>query len=409
MSSPSTDDASTASLEPTQFHSFHLNKAPSVVSWTDDNDQSHTLSGDPHGNEHVAFDGQHDPESNTAMFKIIANIAYKGKRNKSNIFLYISPDRVRNLSIVENDEATPNSLGTSVYTLEFTLSASPALIVPKGDWVPKNETAQATLASFESLSRMTVFRVAFPARTLAKNCLVALCEKASLSECLKATPDALNVAKLYGGQGGKAIEQEQPEAAAQRTANQAQTEESPPSYGDLGACPPPHPSQVRKRRRIYSDDGVGSASQEKMSLEDICKNGFAEMGRRFALIEKSLSKLTSRLDRVEQLVRENHLGGSSGLDDEQPNRALGERIDGVEERVTGVEQKLETGLSDLAHDVENQIYDVRNEFNDQITVRVDDEVGVAQSHLEGFVKDELYNAAYEVEEVIREKLRDALS
>lgn len=70
---------------------------------------------------------------------------------------------------------------------------------------------------------------------------------------------------------------------------------------------------------------------------------------------------------------------------------------------------LQVGLSDLAQDVENQIQDVRHEFNDTTLVRVDDEVGVVQSQLEDFVTYELRNTAYEVDEAIRETVKDALS
>ncbi|KAF3771001.1 hypothetical protein M406DRAFT_320604, partial [Cryphonectria parasitica EP155] len=110
------------------------------------------------------------------------------------------------------------------------------------------------------------------------------------------------------------------------------------------------------------------------------------MGRRFDRIEKSLSDLNSRLDRVEQLVQATHLGEPrSQRQENQQHQRFDERIEGVEGRVADVETRLEVGLHDLAQDVENQLYDVRHEFNDTITVRIEDEVGVAQSQLEDFV------------------------
>lgn len=403
MSSPSSDNASTASIEPSQFLAIHVPKVPAVVSWSDDQGRLHSLSHDPSGNDHVGLDIHCDAQNDTALFKIIANVAYKGKRNRSNVYLHIHPERIRSLSVINSNETAPAKLGTSVYTLEFDLSTPASLVVPKGDWTPKNEVAQSTLASLEALSTQSRFCIAFPSRSLAMDRLVALCEKASSSGCLKTMIDAANITKLYGGAGGKILEHAHPQPIVQSGIHQDVDTESPPAYGDVGDSPPPHPSQVKKRRRLNSDASVGYASDEKSSIEDICRRGFAEMGRRFDRIEKSLSDLTSRLDQVEQLVRESR--PSSGI---QPN-ALGERIDGVAERVTDVEKKLQAGLSDLAQDVENQMHDVRHEFNDTITVRVDDEVGVAQSQLEDFVKDELRNAAFEVEEVIREKLKDALS
>lgn len=403
MSSPSSDNASTASIEPSQFLAIHVSKAPAVVSWSDDQGRLHYLSHDHSGNDHVGLDLQCDAQNDTALFKITANVAYKGKRNRSNVYLHIHPERICSLSVISGDETATARLGTSVHTLEFDLSTPASLVIPKGDWTPKNEAAQSTLASLEALSTQSSFCVAFPSRSLAMDRLVALCGKASSSGCLKTMVDAANITKLYGGAGGKIFEHAHPQPSAQSGIGQDVATESPPAYGDVGASPPPHPSQVNKRRRLNSDVSAGFASDEKSSLEDICRRGFAEMGRRFDRIEKSLSDLTSRLDQVEQLVRE------SRPSSEEQTFALGERVDGVAERVTDVEKKLLAGLSDLAQDVENQMHDVRHEFNDTITVRVDDEVGVAQSQLEDFVKDELRNAAFEVEEVIREKLKDALS
>ncbi|KAJ4389342.1 hypothetical protein N0V93_006809 [Gnomoniopsis smithogilvyi] len=403
MSSPSTDGLSTASIEPTQFLSIHVSKAPAVVSWSDDQGQSHCLSHDPSGNDHVTLDIQCDSQNNTALFKIIANVAYKGKRNRSNIYLHIYPERLRSLFIISNEGTAPARLGTSVYTLELVLSAPASLVVPKGDWVPKNEAAQSTLASLEAVSSQTSFCVAFPSKSIAMDRLVALCEKVSVNGSLKTMYEAANITKLYGGMGGKIVEHAHKQPVVQSGSSQDKDTESPPAYGDVGDSPPLHPSHDKKRRRLNSDGSIEDASHEKLSLEDICRHGFAEIGRRFDRIERSLSNLTSRLDQVEELVRkgrpENH----------QEPITLGERIDSVEERVIGVEKNLQIGLSGLAQDVENQMHDVRHEFNETIMVRVDDEVGVAQSQLEDFVKDELRNAAFEVEEVVREKLKDALS
>lgn len=408
MSSPSTDDASTGSIEASQFLAVRVSKAPAVVSWTDSHGQLQYLSHDPSGNDNVVLDIQFDAQANTALFKIVANVAYKGKRNKSNVYLHIYPERISTLSIVDGNEIAPARLGTAVYTLKFDLSTPASLVVPKGDWVPKNEAAQATLTLLETLSSKSSFSVAFPSRSMAMARLVALCEKTSSRGCLKTMSDAANVTKLYGGTGGKVMQHTHSQPVVQSAVDQDKATESPPAYGDVGDSSPPHPSQVRKRRRLDADNGTELASDEKLSLEEICRHGFAEVGRRFDRIERSLGELSSRLDQVERLVRENRPCNSSGQDNQQPN-TLGQRIDVVEERVTDVEKKLQVGLSDLAHDVENQIYDVRHEFNDAIAVRVDDEVGVAQSQLEDFVKDELRNTAYEVEEVIREKLKDALS
>lgn len=147
-----------------------------------------------------------------------------------------------------------------------------------------------------------------------------------------------------------------------------------------------------------------------MTLEDICKRGFLEMGRRFDRIEQALGDLNSRLDRVEQLVMKSHPDGSSSSgQEEQHSDNIGDRVDYIEERVTEMEQRLDIGLSELAKDVENQICDLNHEFNDTITVRVEDEMYIAQSQLQEFVKDEVRDVALDVEDIVRERFRDALA
>lgn len=441
MTSPFDEDASTASLESEHNDTIDVSKAPAVVLWTDDNGQLAFLSHDPSLHDHVTFDIHFDAESATAFFKITANIAYKGKRNKSNVFLFIHPEHIESLTVSDNvsdnDEIAPVKLGTSARCLHFTLSKSTSLIGPKGDWVPKNEAARTRLESLQTVAEKTSFRVAFPSRTVAVDRLAVLCEKASSSGCLKTTLDAADVSRLYGGNGGTIISSKDIEAceaglagelaeigpkAATKVADeniggvkpgvhQHQPPEGPPSYDELGDSPPPHQSSVRKRRRVDSDFAAESVHPEKVSLEDICRLGFREIGRRFDRIEEALSDLSVRLNRVEQLAMNYRPSGSSSSEQEDwhSENNLNGRINSVEERVTEVEQKLEVGLSDMARDVELQIHDVRHEFNDTISVRVEDEMGVAQSQLEDFVKDELRNTAFEVEEIVKEKLRDGLA
>lgn len=434
MTSPLDEDASTASLEPTQDDNIEIYKIPAIVSWKDENDELRSLSHDASTHDHVTLDIHFDADFNTALFKITANVAYKGKRNKSNLFMFIYPERVETLALVHDDGYAPAKFGTSAYALHFTLSTPPSLIVPKGDWIPKNDASKSTLATLQAVAKKTTFHIAIPSRTLDKGRLVALCEKVSTKDCLKTPSNTTDIARLYGGKGGMTIEYGQDEAGRGNFAyeissasllaqaadgdhgdtksaiDQQRSPESPPSYDELGDPPPAPPSTVRKRRRVDSDVAAGNSNYEKMSLEDICRRGFIDMGRRFDRIDRFLDHLSSRLDRVEQLALKNCLDGSSssGQENQQPED-LGDRIDHIEERVAEVEQRLDDGLSELARDVENQICDVSHEFNDTITVRVEDEMYAAQSQLEDFVKDEIRNAAFDVEEIVREKMRDALA
>jgi hypothetical protein len=435
------DDATTASVDSAHDDDIDVYKAPIVVSWTGDDDQAHSLSHSPLTHDHVTLDVHFDAESHTAFFKITANLALKGKRSRSNIFLFIAPERIRSLDYVEQDDqsvSASKTLSTSTHSLQFVLVEPPGLVVPKDDYVPKGETARTTLEALQALSRVTRLRVDLPSNVLAKQRLDVLCEKASTSGALKTMAGVANLAKLYGGKGGQVIESRQcetvevradgePSGSAEKAAPSAAPHEYPrgkeaaptqvaaefpPSYDDLGHSPPSYPPS-NKRRRL--DSGSEGTSQAGLKIEEICRQGFSEIGRRLDHIEKQLGTLGSRLDRVEQ--RMSSMGSSS---DRQPQPCSSERSDQgedeldqrvgcIEERVTGLEEQLDTRLSELTKNVDDQLTEVRYDFDVTTLIRIEDEMGVAQTQLEEFVRDEVRNVAEEIDDTIREKLRDALS
>lgn len=439
MTTLSDDDATTASIDSAHDDDINVSKAPIVVFWTGDEGELQLLGHSPVTHDHVTFDAHFDAQSHNAFFKITANLALKGRRSRSNIFLFIYPERIRSLDIVEQDDKSESAskiLGTSTHSLRFVLAEPPALVVPKDDYVPKGETARNTLEALQALSRVTHFRVDLPSKTLARERLLELCGKASSSGSLKTMAGVANLAKLYGGKGAQLIESGQPgttecrpggeaSGSAEKAASAPPHEHSreknpapsaaavaefPPSYDDLGHSPPSYPPSSNKRRRLDSPDDT---SQPALKIEDIWRQGFSEIGLRLDRIEKQLGSLGSRLDRVEQ--RMCSMEGSSGQQQRSSEQALqgkdglDQRVEYVEERVTGLEAKLDAGLSELTENVDTQIAEVRYDFDTTTLVRIEDEMGVAQTQLEEFVRDELRNVAEEIDDTIREKLRDALS
>ncbi|KKY31928.1 hypothetical protein UCDDA912_g08123 [Diaporthe ampelina] len=202
-----------SSIDSAHEDDIEISKAPIVVSWTGDDDQAQSLSHSPLTHDHVTFDVHFDAEARTAFFRIVANLALKGKRSRSNIFLFIAPERIRSLEFVDQDDGSVSAskaLGTSTHSLHFVLAEPLALVVPKDDYAPKGETARTTLEAMQALSRVARFRVNIPSKALGKERWLALCEKASSSGSLKAMPGLPNLAKLYGGKGGQVIGSEQP-------------------------------------------------------------------------------------------------------------------------------------------------------------------------------------------------------
>ncbi|KAL1878143.1 hypothetical protein Daus18300_002059 [Diaporthe australafricana] len=443
MTTPFDDHATTASIDSAHEDDIDISRAPTVVSWTGDDDQVQSLSHSPLTQDHVTLDIHCDAESQTAFFKIAANLALKGRRHKSNIFLFIPPERIQSLGLVEQDDESVSAskiLSTSTHSLRFVLVEPPALVVPKDDYVPRGETAQNTLESMQALARRTSFRIDLPSKSLAMERLIALCKKASSSGSLKTMLGPANITKLYGGKGGRAIggadagtsevrsvgESSGSAAKATRATpphkyprdskdpapSEAAVAESPPSYDELGHSPPSYPPS-NKRRRL--DSSFEDTSRPKLNIEDICRQGFSEIGRHLARIEEQIGSLGSRIDRIEQ--RMCSMEGSSGKQpqqcsseqSEQDTNGIDQRVGRVEERVTGLEVKLEAGLSELAENVDTQIAEARYDFDTTTLIRIEDEMSVAQTQLEEFVRDEVRNVAEEIDDTVREKLRDALS
>lgn len=445
------DDATTASSDSFSNDNIDIAKSPAAIYWLDDNHQRQSLSHAPLTHGHLILDLKFEAESCTALFKITTNISLKGKRNKSNVFFFIYPEHIQSLTLVNDGEdgyiSAANELGTSIYTLHFALSASAALVVPADDCVPKNEVTRLTLSLLQDLIKRSSFNLAFPTRTISKNQLIAICNEVSQGS-ITTMPGLVNVSKLYGGKGGRVIRQGdkleidyklpavtnsrgldsavqgsdakrlgekgvQSQKLDKEQQRQGEGVFSPPSYDELdGECSPPDYSRAGSKRRRVGSDASHSAGKESLRLEEICRRGFSEIGSRLDRIEQSLGSLGSRLDRAEErmfaIESQLNQSRSSELRNRQPSE-LANRIEGVEGRVDDVEKRLDAGLSELATDIENQIYDVRHEFDDMISVRVGDDMSVVQSELEDYVKDQMHNCAEDIEQAVRDRLRDALA
>lgn len=447
------DDATTASAGSSSNENIDVTISPAAIDWLDDNGQRQSLSHAPSStHDHVKFDLKFEAESGTALFKVKTNVSLRGKRNKSNVYFFIHPEHIQSLSLVNDNEdgeiSSANTLGTTAYTLHFALSAPAVFVVPADGCVPKNEATRSTLLLLQDLAKRTSFNVAFPTKTLSKDQLTVVCNEVSSPGRITTTPGLFNLSKLYGGKGGRVahggddelekdsellaetnprsldsayqsssatgLKEKEVQGQQLNKTRQGQGEDvfSPPSYNELDgdASLPNYPRTGSKRRRVGSDASHG-AGKESSRLEEICRRGFGEIGSRLDRIEQSLGHLGSRLDRVEGRMFAIESQVNQSCSSEQKDGQSGDwanRIEGVEGRVDDVEKRLDAGLSELATDVENQIYDVRHEVDDMIFVRISDEMGVVQSEMEDFVKDEMHNCAEDIEHAVRDRLRDAL-
>lgn len=238
-------DSTADNIAPTIFNhdNLDISGVPAVVTWVGLDAGSDTRQHLSHSAQDLALHIHRDASSDTAFLQLKTNIALKARRDRSNIFVSIPPERVRTVDLVEDDggkELATGKLSSSTHCLRLHLSRPPSLIVPKGDLTPKQKTSRDLLDSLRSLAKQTSFSIHIPCSTMAKARLVSFCEAVSSSP-VHSTPKFADVASLYGGKGGRVIEHD-PEPAVTSGLTAAGTEDqSPPSYDELGLSSPPRP------------------------------------------------------------------------------------------------------------------------------------------------------------------------
>lgn len=237
-------ESSHADISPSKFDSdgIDISGAPVAVSWheTSSDDTTRHLSHSTH--DHLTLQIHRDTFSNTAFFQLKANVAFKNRRDRTNVLLFIQPERIRALVLVEHDgskDTATSKLGTMAYSLHFDLDRAPALVVPQGDLTPKHKTSRLVMDSLQALSGKTTFCVELPTSTLSKAKLVSLCESVSAGN-LRSTARFMDIASLYGGKGGRLIEHASQFAKAPHSAPAliGPDADSPPSYDELDMSGP---------------------------------------------------------------------------------------------------------------------------------------------------------------------------
>lgn len=171
--------------------------------------------------------------SRKAFFKLRATLPLTretGPRNgKTGIYVFIDPERVRQLSIEHDSHETVH--GPNTVSLKFVMATPPALVVPNTPYEPKTAAAKQIFDSIRSLASQTCFdvHVKMPSSKLSTNLLEELCAVVS-SQDVGSLPTQANAAGLYRGQGGRVIEGD--------TLVELNTS-PPPDEAPPGYCEPP--------------------------------------------------------------------------------------------------------------------------------------------------------------------------
>lgn len=208
---------------------------PAVVGWG----SSDTLS-------EVTFDARYLDSTNDAFFKLRSTVTLKATApTKTPIFLFIHPERIKLLEVVEAEAAEPGEasrgvevskkFGSNTVCLRLLLSRPADLVGPKtSDLTPKNKASGVILDSLRSLARCDSLAVYIPQHVLSKARLASLCSAAN-SGLLKSIARQADLVSLYRGKGGQVIEE------PDRVVDASTESDSPPSYDELGPGPPPAP------------------------------------------------------------------------------------------------------------------------------------------------------------------------
>lgn len=251
------DESTSADIAPSSFNNDNIDVSgiPAVVTWLQHDggiDTRQHLSHSPH--DHLTLQIHRDTSTNNAFFQLKANVALKARRDRTNVFLSIQPERIQTVAIVEEDAGKDlgiEKLASSTLCLKFVLSRPPSLVVPKGDLTPKHRSSRSVLDALQALAKQTRFSVDMPSATMSKTRLMTMCQAVSYGN-VQSTSKFMDVASLYGGKGGRVIEHDATAIfAAGPAPDYAECEEArPPSYEKLSSSSPPQPQAAQSKIRV---------------------------------------------------------------------------------------------------------------------------------------------------------------
>lgn len=244
-------ESSQADISPSKFDSDSIDASgiPTVVSWLEDDGDSKSkqyLSHTTH--DHLTLQIHRDPSSNVAFLQLKANVALKSRRDRTNILLSIYPERIRHLTLVEQDGdegAVSSRLGAATYCLQFALHKPPALIVPQGDLTPKHKKSRVVMDSLQALNKQVNFCLDVPTTAASKARLMSLCVAVSSGK-VHSTPKFTDIVSLYGGKGGRILEHAS-QGSAFEPPGFASEMGSPPSYDELGVSNTVQPMESQSK------------------------------------------------------------------------------------------------------------------------------------------------------------------
>ncbi|ORY67574.1 uncharacterized protein BCR38DRAFT_472943 [Pseudomassariella vexata] len=248
---------------PTEFFShdikpkIHAQNVQAVSEWIDNDGATRSL-GDA---ANVTMDLHFEPSASSAFFKLRVPCFLKHNntvsKSPTSLFVFITPDRIQQLAIEDEQSSHKNKLRNTTICLRFTLTKPCDLVGPR-HMVPlraKNAKEGAVLDSLRALAQQTCFAVRIACRVLSKAQRHTLARAVSSSPGLAPTAGHDSLSSLYNGKGG---------IVHQFDGDKDKNEDCPPAYADIGppAPAPPLDDKIPAEKEI-ADSAFLSRSRKR--------------------------------------------------------------------------------------------------------------------------------------------------
>lgn len=323
----------------------------------------------------LLLDIHYDPSTKSAFFKFRTTVILKNL--KTNLYLFIAPDRIRSLTLDESLEPkfkpsiNAQSLSSTWTGLHMALHTAADLVAPAfAGLTPKNKASGQILDQLRLVSGALELSVYVSHKLLSKAHLQLLCGAVSLPDW-RSTPGQADLKCLYHGKGGKVVcggSVSDPPPSLPNPFN-----ESPPSYAEAGPSPPiADPSQLRgkKRRRDETDDATPDTGL-MVAMEAMCRK---------ILQEQKAELRNSIVGEMKQYVNE--------------------QLQVLETRMV---EQIEKQVEAYGERVEDRLADDLQGLRDEIGDSTEDEFYGLRIRLEDFVKEEIQDAEERVIEHIQSR------
>ncbi|KAL0262773.1 hypothetical protein SLS55_001746 [Diplodia seriata] len=340
---------------------------------------------------HVAFGMRVDEHTGAAFFKLRVPVSLKTQSKKTNLFVFIHPERISTLEQSTSSDlpeavrtAFPVVSNNAILQLRFTLSTPSAVLVPANSpLAPKSAASVNLLRRLRSLAQATQFTVYLAAKGHPKHSIATMCEMANTST-LKSDPSELRLETLYAGNGAKVIEG----ADLVFPFDHDDPPESPPSYDELALPSPPRPQTkesqfielVQKQALQLIRDELREEMRREMREQLL--NSDEEWRRKMHEMRDELrEELAQQIrDQIKEEVTQHMQAELRQLQSQHKER--------LEELENLIEERTESVREDLLVEIEA----VADETGEIVDLRVDEQILNVKEELREYVAEELRDA-----------------